>query len=443
MLWELVRKDLKLFAADRKGIIITVLVPIALASFMALVFGGGGGNGGPADAIAVALVDEDDSGLSRAVADDLSKGGALAVRPTSAGEAAEAVRAGRQGTALVLPAGFGRQAGLALFGGGEPPRVRLLYDPSKAMEAQVVRGALMQSAMGAVSRESFAGPGRQETLHAGLSRIDAAADLPGEEKAALRDLFASLDRYYGQTSAASRPQTGPVPAAAAATPARGGLQAPFALVEEPVAAGSADAGRRRATVVHAFVGMTVQGVLFFAIEAAMGLLRDRNRGIWRRLRAAPLARATLLGGKALSTAAISVGVMAAVLLFGAAAFGLRVDGSPVGFLLVCLSTAAMIATLGLLIATVGRTEAQSKGLSVLAVLVMSMLGGAWIPTFMMPAAIRPVSAALPSRWAVEGLDAMTWRGGGLADAMGPSAALLGFSVLFAVVSVAWFRWEAD
>ena len=39
MLLPLILKDLKLFAADRRDVIVTIVVPIALAAFMAFIFG--------------------------------------------------------------------------------------------------------------------------------------------------------------------------------------------------------------------------------------------------------------------------------------------------------------------------------------------------------------------------------------------------------------------
>ena len=50
---------------------------------------------------------------------------------------------------------------------------------------------------------------------------------------------------------------------------------------------------------------------------------------------------------------------------------------------------------------------------------------------------------LPSRWSIEGLDSMTWRGGAFTDALTPSLALLMFSAVFATIALARFRWETD
>ena len=66
-----------------------------------------------------------------------------------------------------------------------------------------------------------------------------------------------------------------------------------------------EAARRRHTpayngYAHAFAGMSVQFALFAAIELAVGILLERQRGLWKRLRSAPLSRTTLLLAKAIS-----------------------------------------------------------------------------------------------------------------------------------------------
>jgi ABC-2 type transport system permease protein len=77
----------------------------------------------------------------------------------------------------------------------------------------------------------------------------------------------------------------------------------------------------------------------------------------------------------------------------------------------------------------------------LAVLMMVMLGGAWVPTFIFPAWLQQFTLLVPVRWAVDGLDAMTWRGIGVAGALAPAAVLLGFAALFATIAAMRFRWE--
>jgi ABC-2 type transport system permease protein len=101
----------------------------------------------------------------------------------------------------------------------------------------------------------------------------------------------------------------------------------------------------------------------------------------------------------------------------------------------------MAATFGLLIASAGRTPGAARGFSTLAVLMMVMLGGAWVPTFIFPRWLQTATLVVPARWAVDGLDAMTWRGVGLSGAIMPTIVLLGFAVLFGAIAISGFRWE--
>jgi ABC-2 type transport system permease protein len=101
----------------------------------------------------------------------------------------------------------------------------------------------------------------------------------------------------------------------------------------------------------------------------------------------------------------------------------------------------MAATFGLLIASIGRTPGGSRGVATLAVLLMVMLGGAWMPTFIFPAWLQRLTVVMPTRWAVDGLDAMTWRGLDGSAAVMPTIVLLGFAALFGALALARFRWE--
>jgi len=70
-----------------------------------------------------------------------------------------------------------------------------------------------------------------------------------------------------------------------------------------------------------------------------------------------------------------------------------------------------------------------------------MLGGAWVPSFLFPEWLQTASFAVPTRWAIDALEAMTWRGQGFTAALLPCAVMLGFSAVFGVVAVWRFRWE--
>ena len=101
----------------------------------------------------------------------------------------------------------------------------------------------------------------------------------------------------------------------------------------------------------------------------------------------------------------------------------------------------MTAAFGLLIAALGKTPDATRGLTILAMLMMVMLGGAWVPTFIFPPWLQTVTLAVPTRWAVDGLDAMTWRGLTFDAALIPMAMLLLYTGIFGALAVVRFRWE--
>jgi ABC-2 type transport system permease protein len=114
-----------------------------------------------------------------------------------------------------------------------------------------------------------------------------------------------------------------------------------------------------------------------------------------------------------------------------------------GFLILAISFALMTAAFGLLIAAFGKTPEAARGMAVFATMIMVMLGGAWVPSFIFPEWMQQVTLAIPTRWAVDGFDAVTWRGLGLDAVLPPVAVLLGFALAFAVLAIWKFRREAQ
>ena len=103
----------------------------------------------------------------------------------------------------------------------------------------------------------------------------------------------------------------------------------------------------------------------------------------------------------------------------------------------------MTAAFGLMVAALGETVEATRGYSIMATLIMVMLGGAWVPTFVFPKWLQRLTVVIPTRWAMDGLDAMTWRGLGFSSAVRPIAVLLLFTLLFGMVAVMRFRWRTE
>src|SRR5207245_4148826 len=233
-----------------------------------------------------------------------------------------------------------------------------------------------------------------------LARIDQV-NLPPAERALLRDMLSSVRRFYneGGNRTADR-----VP----------GITLPYAVREEAVTSRSNVAYNGYA---HSFAGMGVQFLLFAAANLGMEILLERQRGLWKRLRSAPISKLTLLAAKTASMTIVALLSLLVSFGFAIAVWGVRIHGSVLGFLSVSIACAAMAAAFGLLIAALGRTPAATRGVTTLAVLMMVMLGGAWVLPFIFPAWLQHATLRVSPRWAVAGLQQLTWRGIGVTGSL--------------------------
>jgi ABC-2 type transport system permease protein len=185
----------------------------------------------------------------------------------------------------------------------------------------------------------------------------------------------------------------------------------------------------------------VQFVLFMGIEMGVGLLLMRRMGLWKRLRAAPVSRALLLGSRIVSGTIIATILLTGIYAAAIVVFGVRIDGSVAGFAAVAIAFAVLTSTFGLLIAALGKTPEATRGLAVLATLLLVMLGGAWVPTFVFPEWLQNLTVYVPTRWPSHGFASMTWRGLSREAACMPVGASLACSALFAWIAVRRFAWE--
>ena len=429
-LLALVRAEIKLHFSNRRAVLMSIVAPILIAAFFGSLFGGSTKMAG----IPIGVVDLDASPLSQRVVAALQAEASLKTSVTTEAEALAQVRAGKLRAVAILPAGLGKQAGAALFGGGAKPEIQLHYDPSQSSALAVVRGMLAQTLMQEVSRSTFSAG--SPVLGDMKQQIEQASGIEPERRAELVRMFDSIHAVQQRDAAASS-------AGGASQPGLGGgLSMPYTTREiEAVQASANAAPVAYNSYAHSFAGMGVQFILMSGVELGMGLLLMRRLGLWKRLRAAPLSRSQLLGSRIVAGAVIAMIVFTVIYAVAIAAFGVRVLGSAAGLVLVLACFSLLTASFGLLVAALGRTPEATRGLAILATLLMVMLGGAWVPSFLFPEWLQTLSLAVPTRWAVDALDAMTWRGQPFSEALLPSAVMLGFTALFGLVAVWRFRWD--
>ena len=421
----LLRKDLVLYFSNRRSVIMSILAPILIAAFFGSLFGGSDNK--PAN-IPVAITDLDHSELSAKIVATMRADSALNVSEASEADALAQVKAGTLRASVTLPAGFGTKAGNALFGGADKPQIVLNYDPSQSMVLPLVRGLLTQHVMQTVSQSALSGAGPM--MKDMREQVLKNPQMPAGQRDELVSMFDSIAKVQERAA--------PAPGAASAPAAGPSFNVPFTTREIEA---SSQPETHYNSYAHSFAGMGVQFILLMGVDMAIGLLLMRRLGLWKRLRAAPLSRAKLLGSRIASTALIALIVFAVIYAVAMAIFKVRIEGSVIGFVAVLVAFALLTASFGLLIAALGKTPEATRGLAILATLLLVMLGGAWVPSFVFPVWLQKLTLFVPTRWAIDGLDAMTWRGLPLEAAVMPVVVMLGFTAAFTALAIARFQWE--
>jgi ABC-2 type transport system permease protein len=193
-------------------------------------------------------------------------------------------------------------------------------------------------------------------------------------------------------------------------------------------------------------GFAVLFIFLTAQTTAQAIYEEKRLGSFRRLRAAPISKATILVGKMVPN--FVTGLVQIVVLFGFGALvfpalglgALTLGNDLLALALVCLIVLLCSTSLGVLISALARTEGQISGLSHVVLWVLGFFGIllAWMPSDPL---FDTLSKVIPHYWANSAFQDLFVRGQGLVDIMPNLLALLGFTVAFFAVGLWRFEYE--
>ncbi len=200
-----------------------------------------------------------------------------------------------------------------------------------------------------------------------------------------------------------------------------------------------DPGYRR----HLLVGVTALGGFFFTMSGTgFEVMRQRQRGVYKLLRATPFPTGAFVS--ALTAARGLIALVCALFVYVGGALFLGAGIAPAGLLLMlpalALGTVCFTA-LGFILGNLGNTETQVAGINNLFVLPMTFASPVFYSLEGAPRWVQLLSEAMPLRHLVAALQA--------AAAVDPVAMirplviLCGFTAAILLVAVATFRWDPD
>ncbi|WP_419998845.1 ABC transporter permease [Streptomyces boninensis] len=186
---------------------------------------------------------------------------------------------------------------------------------------------------------------------------------------------------------------------------------------------------QKAGTEQAVIGALVTFSLLGLNIVGGAVLAERMQRTWDRIRATAARPAELLAGKALPVMAALLAQQAVVLGFGIAVLGVHV-GAPALLFAVCLAWTAALLAIGTALGVTARSFGElSLGYDIGGML-LSTLGGAFVPLTTLPGWIQDIAPVSPGYWAVSAFR------GALHGDTGTTLPACGMLLLFAAAAAA-------
>lgn len=179
-------------------------------------------------------------------------------------------------------------------------------------------------------------------------------------------------------------------------------------------------------------GVIIFGILIMIPTSARIMLRDKESRFLFRLLTTPVRPWEFIAGYSLSMGVIATAQIIVFILFGWL-FGMDIVGSIWLAFLVFLLTAICCIGIGMVVASLSKSENQGESLSWLFSMPLAIISGVWFSIEMMPPYIQTMANAFPFAHAVSASRAIITRGVGLEAVGGDVLFLVGWAVgIFAI-----------
>jgi ABC-type Na+ efflux pump permease subunit len=295
---KLTLKDLKLFMADKRGLLLTFLLPVAIITLFALAFGGIGKHGKDSP-VQLVIADEDQTIESKKVVTGLDSLKEFQVVGVTTERAFNLVKKGDIAAALILHKGFQD----SVLAGTNAP-VEMVYDEAKNAERGILQGALIGHLI------NFTGTRSMERN--AIKRFDQQnPDLDPAMREAIHQQIAS-NFTPDQTRK---------------------TQESFIKTTAIVAAVENSPG-----LVQAVAGTAIMMLLFSLAAIGASLIDEKQEGTLKKMLYSPLNPVSILFGKMLLANIISVMQLTVMFVFAWVAFGLAIFQNLPALIIMILAT---------------------------------------------------------------------------------------------------------
>jgi ABC-2 type transport system permease protein len=200
-------------------------------------------------------------------------------------------------------------------------------------------------------------------------------------------------------------------------------------------------------VQHNVPAWTIFAMFFIVMPLSGSIMKEKTEGSIFRLHTMPSSYLLLINGKIIVY--VLVCLIQFLLMMSVGLYFLPMLGLPAlsmghsffGILIITVATAFAATGYGVMVGTIATTEQQGAIMGALSILLLSALGGIWVPTYVMPETMRHISSFSPLNWSLEGFYELFLRGGNAGDVIVAVTKLMVFFFITMIVASAVNRYK--
>ncbi len=400
MILTILKKDLKVYFLDKRGVFLTFLLPIILITLFAFAFGGVGKSKRVQKPTKILVVDNDASKTSSNVISKLNTLKVITLIPSKEEESIELVKKGKNVAVLIIGEGFSN----ALAFGKQLP-IELKYDAAREIEMRMLQSVLKEGL-----NYSIGNTGVENKIDAYLNKNFSGLDTNTKSKIAY-DLSAENNLVHSKKDIR--------------------LKLTSVIKEANT--------KTNAGLIQAVSGTAIMMLLFSIAAIGSGLLDEKEAGTLKRLLYSPIKPVDILLGKMGAALVISVLQLTAMFIFSWIAFGLPIFIDIISLLLLILCISFAVSSFGILLVSTVKTRQQLQGMSTIIILLMSAIGGSMIPISMLPDFMQKVAVISVNYWGIQGFYDVFWRHLPLLDIIPKMLILLSIGTAMTLLSIKLFK----
>ncbi|KXK43480.1 MAG: ABC transporter [Bacteroidetes bacterium OLB11] len=194
------------------------------------------------------------------------------------------------------------------------------------------------------------------------------------------------------------------------------------------------------SVQHNVPSWSIFGIFFMVLVISESLITERNSGSWTRIKLIQGSLFDIFAGKILFFILLGIIQFYFMLLVGMYLMPLLgldalVIGTHQGALFLMVSSISLCAaSVGILFGMIFNSTNQALPVGAISVVILSAVGGVWVPLEILPPLLSKISYISPLRWSLEGINNILLRNGGLSTILIPSFALVLVSAISLLIS---------